>query len=97
MVTRRLRSRGQEQPEEGLGQRRHRGAVKAHLPALLVSGLLRAARTFLQAFLAVLTAAPVLDVSVPTLKAAAMAGVASVLALAQRFLDDTSVPTIPPG
>ncbi len=64
---------------------------------LLRSAALRAARTFLQAFLAVVTAAPLLDVDVPTVKAGAMAGLAAVLALAQRWLDTTDVPTIPPG
>lgn len=61
------------------------------------SAAARAARTFLQAFLAVVTAGPLLDLGVSTLKAAAVAGVAAVLALVQRWLDDTSVPTLPPG
>jgi hypothetical protein len=63
----------------------------------LRSGLLRAARTFTQSFLAVITAAPLLSLDVPTVKAGAVAGIAAVLALAQRWLDDTAVPTIPPG
>lgn len=63
----------------------------------LHSALLRAARTFAQAFLATLTAAPVLNLEVPTLKAAALAGAAAVLAMVQRWLDDTRVPTIPAG
>ncbi|MGH8905093.1 MAG: hypothetical protein ACRD0K_00895 [Egibacteraceae bacterium] len=56
--------------------------------------LIRAARTFLQAFLAVLIAAPVLNLAVPALKAAAVAGIASVLAMFHRMLDPTSVPTL---
>jgi len=58
---------------------------------------LRATRTFLQAFLAVITAGPVLHLGIPTYKAGLTAGVAAVLALAQRLLDDTAVPTIPRG
>jgi len=59
---------------------------------------LRALRTFLQAFLAVVTAGPVLHLgSIPTYKAGLTAGVAAVLALAQRFLDPTPVPSIPKG
>ncbi len=58
---------------------------------------LRAARTFLQAFLAVITAGPVLHLGIPTYKAGLTAGLAAVLALAQRLLDDTAVPTIPRG
>lgn len=72
-----------------------------HVPApphdVLRSGLLRAARTFLQSFLAVVSSAPLLDLNVPTLKAAAAAGVAAVLALVMRWLDTTDVPTIPAG
>lgn len=64
---------------------------------IVQSAILRATRTFLQAFLAVVTAAPLLDVDVPTVKAGAMAGVAAVLALVQRWLDTTEVPTIPAG
>lgn len=64
---------------------------------IIQSAILRALRTFTQAFLAVVTAAPLLDVDVPTVKAGAMAGVAAVLALVQRWLDTTEVPTIPAG
>jgi hypothetical protein len=64
---------------------------------VLRSGLLRAARTFLQSFLAVVTSAPLLDLNVPTIKAAGAAGVAAVLALVMRWLDTTDVPTIPAG
>ena len=64
---------------------------------IVQSAILRALRTFLQAFLAVVTAGPLLDLDVPTLKAAAVAGVAAVLALVQRWLDTTEVPTIPAG
>lgn len=63
----------------------------------LRSGLLRAARTFLQSFLAVVTASPLLDLDVSIIKAGAVAGLASLLALLQRWLDDTALPTIPPG
>ena len=65
--------------------------------SLIRSALLRAARTFLQSFLAIVTATPLLDMDVPTVKAAAAAGLAAVLALVQRWLDSTPVPTIPPG
>lgn len=61
------------------------------------SALMRAARTFTQSSLAVLTAGPVLNLNIPTLKAGGAAGLAAVLALVQRWLDDTPVPTIPTG
>jgi hypothetical protein len=61
------------------------------------SALMRAARTFTQSFLAVLTAGPVLNLNIPTVKAGGAAGLAAVLALVQRWLDDTPVPTIPIG
>lgn len=64
---------------------------------LLRSALLRATRTFLQSFLAIVTAGPLLELDVPTVKAAAAAGLAAVLALVQRWLDSTDLPTIPPG
>lgn len=64
---------------------------------IVQSAVLRALRTFIQSFLAVVTAGPLLDLDVPTLKAAAVAGVAAVLALVQRWLDTTEVPTIPAG
>lgn len=64
---------------------------------ILRSGLLRAARTFLQSFLAVVSAAPLMDLDVPTFKAAGAAGIAAVLALVMRWLDATDVPTIPAG
>ena len=62
---------------------------------LVRSILVRAVRTFLQTFLAVLLAAPALDLSGPGLKAAAVAGLASVLSMAQRLLDETAVPSLP--
>ena len=64
---------------------------------IVQSAVVRAMRTFTQAFLAVVTAGPLLDLDVPTLKAGAVAGVAAVLALVQRWLDTTEVPTIPAG
>ena len=67
------------------------------LSALARSAGLRAARTFSQAFLAVLTAGPVLHLNAGVFKAGATAGLAAVLTLAQRLLDDTAVPTIPAG
>ncbi len=75
-------------------------ATAAGVPRLtdkVRSALLRAARTFTQSFIAVLTASPVLDLNIPTLKAAAAAGLAAVLSLVQRWLDDTPVWTIPTG
>jgi hypothetical protein len=62
---------------------------------LVKSLLIRAARTFLQTFLAVLLAAPALDLSGPGLKAAAVAGLASVLSMINRLLDETPVPSLP--
>jgi hypothetical protein len=59
------------------------------------SVLIRAARTFMQAFLAVLLASPALDLSQPALKAAGIAGLASVMTMAHRLLDETPVPTMP--
>ena len=61
------------------------------------SAALRGARTFAQAFLAVLTAGPVLHLNAGVLKAGATAGFAGLLTLAQRLLDETAVPTIPAG
>ena len=62
------------------------------------SALLRAARTWLSTFLAVLTASPLLSINVSVVKTAAVAGMASVLTVAQRALDEApGVPTIPPG
>ncbi|MGH3664819.1 MAG: hypothetical protein ACRDU8_01790 [Egibacteraceae bacterium] len=55
---------------------------------------LRGARSFLQTFIAVLLASPVLDLSGPTLKAAAVSGFAAVLAMLHRLLDETSVPSL---
>jgi hypothetical protein len=61
---------------------------------LLRSVLIRAARAFLQTFLAMLLAAPVLNLSGPALKAAGVAGLASVLSMLHRLLDETSVPSL---
>lgn len=61
---------------------------------LLRSILIRAARTFVQTFLAILLAAPALDLSGPALKAAAVAGLASVLSMINRLLDETPVPSL---
>jgi hypothetical protein len=51
----------------------------------------------LQSFLAVVTAAPVLNLDVSVVKAGAVAGVAAVLALGQRMLDEAGASPIPPG
>ena len=61
---------------------------------LMKSLLVRAARTFLQTFLAILLASPVLNLSGSGLKAAAVAGLASVLSMANRLLDETSIPSL---
>jgi hypothetical protein len=61
---------------------------------LVKSLAIRAARTFLQTFIAVLLASPALNLSAPGLKAAAVAGLASVLSLAHRLLDESSVPSL---
>lgn len=61
------------------------------------SGLLKASRTFLQTFFAVITGAPLLNLNVSAVKAAAVAGLGAVFALVQRALDETPLPTIPPG
>jgi hypothetical protein len=62
---------------------------------LVKSTLIRASRTFLQTFLAVLLASPALNLSGPGLKAAAVAGLASVLSMVNRILDETPVPSLP--
>jgi hypothetical protein len=61
---------------------------------LLKSLLIRAARTFFQTFLAILLASPVLNLSGSGLKAAAVAGLASVLSMVNRLLDETSLPSL---
>lgn len=73
------------------------GAWWRSLPVKVRSALYRALRTFLQAFLGTYATLPQLDVHVAALKLAAAAGVAAVVALVMRWLDDTGVPTIPPG
>jgi hypothetical protein len=62
---------------------------------IIRSIFIRAVRSFLQSFLAVLLAAPALDLSTPVIKAAAVAGLASVLAMAHRLLDETAIPSLP--
>lgn len=81
-----------------------KAAKKARFRARVKSALYRAARTFTQAFIAtvgVALALPADTVKADTLEkatvAGAIAGGAAVLALVQRWLDTTSVPTIPPG
>lgn len=71
--------------------------LRRRTKVLIRSALLRAVRTFAQSFLAVVTGAPLLSLNVSTLKAAAVAGIAAVLTLAQRALDESPVPTLPPG
>ena len=61
---------------------------------LIKSVLIRAARTFLQTFIAVLLASPALNISLPGLKAAAVAGLASMLSMVNRLLDETPIPTL---
>ena len=56
---------------------------------------IRASRTFLQAFLAVVTGAPLLSLNVPTLKAAAVAGIGAVITLIQNALEQASSAPIP--
>ena len=70
---------------------------KKDLGAIARSALLRAARTFSQAFLGTLLAARTFDLHIGPLKSATAAGGAAVLTLAQRWLDTTPVPTIPAG
>ena len=70
---------------------------RRHLLRVIRSALYRASRTFLQAGLAIITAAPLLNLDVSTLKAAAVAGIAAVLSLVQRALDESPLPTIPAG
>lgn len=59
--------------------------------------VIRGARTFLQAFLAVVTGAPLLDLNVSTLKAAGVAGIGGVVALIQNALETASDAPIPRG
>jgi hypothetical protein len=61
---------------------------------LVKSLLIRAARTFLQTFIAVVVASPALNLSLPGLKAAAVAGLASVLSMVNRLLDESPVPSL---
>jgi hypothetical protein len=61
---------------------------------LVRSVLIRAGRTFLQTFIAVLLATPVLSLTLPTLEAAAVAGLASTLSMLHRLLDETPVPSL---
>jgi hypothetical protein len=70
-------------------KRRTRRAIK--------NALIRAGRTYAQAFVAVISSGPVLHLNVPTLKAAAAAGMAALLSLAMRALDYSSIPTPPAG
>ena len=63
----------------------------------LKSFVYRAARTFLQTFLAVITGAPLMNLDVSSVKAAGIAGLGAVLSLAQRALDETPFAPIPPG
>lgn len=55
----------------------------------------RASRTFLQAFLAVVTGAPLMNANVSTLKAAGFAGIGAVLSLIQNALEQASNAPIP--
>lgn len=71
--------------------------MKAKTKARVQSALYRALRTFLQAFLASLTVSAVGLYSAAAWQSAVGAGVAAVLALVQRWLDTTNVPTLPPG
>jgi hypothetical protein len=57
----------------------------------------RALRTFSQSFLAVVSAGLVLKLNISIIEAGATAGLAAVLALANRLLDDSPFPTIPKG
>ena len=61
---------------------------------LVKSLFIRAARAFLQTFLAVVVASPALNLSLPGMKAAAVAGLASVLSMVNRLLDETPVPSL---
>lgn len=63
----------------------------------LKSFVYRAARTFLQTFLAVITGAPLMSLDISSVKAAAIAGIGAVLSLIQRALDETPLAPIPPG
>lgn len=63
----------------------------------LKSFVYRAARTFLQTFLAVITGAPLMSLNISSVKAAAIAGIGAVLSLIQRALDETPLSPIPPG
>lgn len=71
--------------------------MKRKTKTAIQSALLRAARTALQSFLAVVLAAGTDYVHVSTLKAAAIAGGAAVLAALQRALDEAGVSPVPPG
>ncbi len=61
------------------------------------SAAIRAARTFLQAFLAVVTGAPLMNADVSTLKAAGFAGIGAVITLIQNALEQASNAPVPRG
>jgi hypothetical protein len=71
--------------------------LRRRTKALIRSALLRAARTFSQAFVGTVVGAPVLGVHAATLRLAAVSGFVAVLTLVQRALDASPVPTIPAG
>jgi hypothetical protein len=56
---------------------------------------IRGARTFLQVFLAGVLAAPLLDLPLSSIEAAALAGLAGLFAIVHRLLDETPVPSLP--
>ncbi len=73
-------------------------ALAASYPPIMQTiknAAIRAARTFLQAFLAVVTGAPLLSLDVPTVKAAAVAGIGAVLSLLQNALEQASNAPVP--
>lgn len=61
------------------------------------SAAVRAARTFLQAFLGIVIGTGVANADVSTLKAAGFAGIGAVLSLLQNALEQASSAPIPRG
>lgn len=61
------------------------------------SALIRAIRTFLQAFLGIVIGTGIANANVSTLKAAGWAGIGAVLSLIQNSLEQATQATVPRG
>lgn len=59
--------------------------------------VIRALRTFLQAFLGILVGSPIFNMDVSVLKSAIAAGVGAVISLVQNALEDNTSVEVPKG